>query len=71
MATMNERIEQLKEMTADAWCLAYLFRDKFGDNSKSYTRQVAQACAYSNALTVVTGKSWYYNSCADEMRVCD
>lgn len=71
MATMNERIEQLKEMAAETWCLMYLFREHYGADSVEYNREAARACAYSKALELITGRAWYYNSCADEMRVCD
>ena len=71
MMTINERIEQLKETTALAWESAYSFRETFGYDSSQYCRQVASACAYRDALEIITGQEWYYNSMHNDMRVCD
>lgn len=67
----DERINQLKEDTALAWERAYGFEKTFGYGSSQYMCQVARACAYRDALEIVTGLQWYYNSTHNDMRVCD
>lgn len=71
MATINERIELLKEMAADSWNLAYSFLKHYGNESVEYIRQSAQAYAYSDALEIITGCVWYYSSRAGEMLICN
>ena len=64
-----EHINELIELTREAWRDTYVYYDGFGIKSHEYNEQLSRACALVEVLELLTEKKWYYSQTNDTMRI--
>lgn len=62
MTNEIERFESLIDVTSNEWARYYDYVERYGVNSTCAKLYRRSACAYIDALEMVTGYAWYYDS---------